>query len=106
MAFFVCLEFHSSFEGRINLPIVWRTNATKLYHKCAEGEKAVHCDVTSLYPYICKYAKFPVGHPNVITENLKPLTWRYDSKGRPELVEYFGLVKVRCYSAVRLLFRC
>ena len=22
-----------------------------------------YCDVMSLYPYICKYFKFPIGHP-------------------------------------------
>jgi hypothetical protein len=28
-----------------------------------EGETIQQCDVMSLYTYICKYIKFPVGHP-------------------------------------------
>ena len=46
-----------------------RTNATKLYHKTAPGEKIKYVDVCSLYPWVCKYGKFPVGHPTIITEN-------------------------------------
>jgi len=35
-----------------------------LPYKIREGEESVqYCDVMSLYPYICKYFKFPIGHP-------------------------------------------
>ena len=50
-----------------------RTNATKLYYKTAPGEKIGYVDVCSLYPFICKYGEFPVGHPEIITENFQPL---------------------------------
>ena len=30
-----------------------------------QGEEIRYVDVISLYPYICKYDKFPVGHPTV-----------------------------------------
>jgi len=41
-----------------------RTEAMRLHYKIREGEETVqYCDVMSLYPYICKYFKFPIGHP-------------------------------------------
>ena len=44
-----------------------RTEALRLHHKIAENEEETiqSCDVMSLYPYICKYFKFPIGHPVV-----------------------------------------
>jgi hypothetical protein len=40
-----------------------RTEAMRLHYKAQEGENIQYCDVMSLYPYVCKYFKFPVGHP-------------------------------------------
>jgi len=41
-----------------------RTEAMRLHYKIREGEESVqYCDVMSLYPYICKCFKFPIGHP-------------------------------------------
>jgi hypothetical protein len=41
-----------------------RTKAMRLHYKIKEGEETVqYCDIMSLYPYICKYFKFPIGHP-------------------------------------------
>jgi hypothetical protein len=59
-----------------------RTEAIKLYKEVDEsvGEKILYYDVTSLYPWVNKYCKYPVGHPNVITSNFKDLS------------EYFGVV--------------
>lgn len=50
-----------------------RTGNTRTYYKCKEGEKIKYIDVCSLYPYICKYGKFPLKHPEVIVgdENCK-----------------------------------
>ena len=42
-----------------------RTEASKAYYRVKEGEKIQYVDVISLYPYICKYGKFPIGHPKV-----------------------------------------
>jgi hypothetical protein len=42
-----------------------RTEATNTLYRIEEGEKIRDVDVISLYPYICKYGKFPVGHPKV-----------------------------------------
>jgi len=40
-----------------------RTGAMRLHYKAREIETMQYVDVVSLYPYICKYFKFPVGHP-------------------------------------------
>ena len=39
-----------------------------------EGEKFHYVHVISLYPYICKYGKFPVGNPKVYVGVGCPLT--------------------------------
>jgi len=31
--------------------------------RCAREEAVQYVDVMSLYQYVCKYNKFPVGHP-------------------------------------------
>jgi G:T-mismatch repair DNA endonuclease (very short patch repair protein) len=40
-----------------------QTEAMRLHYKIGENETIDYCDVNSLYPYICKYFKFPIGHP-------------------------------------------
>jgi hypothetical protein len=41
-----------------------RTEAMRLHYKIQEGEESIqYCDIMSLHPYICKYFKFPIGHP-------------------------------------------
>ncbi|KAJ8914412.1 hypothetical protein NQ315_017506 [Exocentrus adspersus] len=42
-----------------------RTGNTYEYYKCKDGEKIKYVDVCSLYPWVCKYGKFPTGHPKV-----------------------------------------
>lgn len=42
-----------------------RTGNTKTYHKCDELEKIHYVDVCSLYPWVCKYKNFCLGHPSV-----------------------------------------
>jgi len=47
-------------------PLHVRTETLRLHYKIAENEETIqYCDVMSLYPYICKYFKFPIGHPVV-----------------------------------------
>ena len=41
-------------------------NIVKLYE--ANEKKIKYVDVCSLYPYICKYGKFPVGHPKIFVD--------------------------------------
>lgn len=42
-----------------------RTGNTRLYYKTREDEKIKYLDVCSLYPWVCKYGKYPIGHPKV-----------------------------------------
>jgi hypothetical protein len=43
-----------------------RTEAMSLHKKVQEGEKTLqYCEVMSIYPYICKYGKFLIGHPAI-----------------------------------------
>jgi hypothetical protein len=42
-----------------------RTEAMRLHYKIKDGETIQYLDVMSLYPCVCKYFKFPVGHPTV-----------------------------------------
>ena len=60
-----------------------RTNAIKMYHKVSPGEKINYVDFRSLYPDRQKYGIYPLGHPEIITENFK------------NVEEYFGLIKCR-----------
>ena len=47
-----------------------------------KDEKIQYVDFTSLYPYVQKYKKFPIGHPQIITE--------FESN---DISNYFGLIK-------------
>ena len=60
-----------------------RTNALKLYHKCMPGEKIYYNDFTSLYPYVQKVGKYPVGHPIRIVDNFESVE------------NYFGIIKCK-----------
>ncbi|XP_062575191.1 uncharacterized protein LOC134237107 [Saccostrea cucullata] len=57
-----------------------RTNATRLY--CEEGDMR-YVDVCSLYPYVLKHRPFPVGHPEIITDEFQ------------DVRNYFGLIHCR-----------
>ncbi|KAG8239613.1 hypothetical protein J437_LFUL019312 [Ladona fulva] len=53
-----------------------RTNCVWMYHKAdvEDGEVIRFLDVCSLYPYVNKYRKYPVGHPKILVgEKCPPL---------------------------------
>lgn len=60
-----------------------RTEAFKLYEEANTDKQIKYYDVTSLYPFIKKAGKIPVGHPDIITENFKYIS------------NYEGLVKCK-----------
>ena len=62
-----------------------RTNAAKLYHETQRGEKIKYIDFTSLYPFVNKTCRYPVGHPTILTGN--NITKSVD--------QYFGIAKVK-----------
>ena len=61
-----------------------RTEAIQLYFESQLNEIAKYYDATSLYPTVMKYGKFPLGHPQIITENFN---WGLNA--------YFGLIKCK-----------
>ena len=42
-----------------------RTESMFLHYKIGEGETIQYYDVMRIYPYVCKYFKFPLGHPKI-----------------------------------------
>ena len=50
-----------------------RTEAYTLYKEAADDLEIDYFDVTSLYPWVNKTGKVPVGHPKIITENFEDL---------------------------------
>ena len=42
-----------------------RTGNTVKSYDAQQGEKIKYVDVCSLYPYICKYGRYPIGHPKL-----------------------------------------
>ena len=82
--FFKSVSIHDPMDGREAF-YGGRTNCRKMYHKCKPGERIDYADVCSLYPWVCKYGEFALGHPTVITENFLAIS----STERP----YKGIVK-------------
>jgi hypothetical protein len=60
-----------------------RTNAVKLHHVAQGNEKIKYIDVTSLYPWVNKNGKYPVGHPEIIV-----------NPDDQNIEHYFGMAKV------------
>lgn len=60
-----------------------RTEAYSLHKEASVHEDIDYYDVTSLYPWVNKTGKIPVGHPHIITENFDPLD------------KYEGLIKCK-----------
>jgi hypothetical protein len=53
---------HSPLKTRDAL-YVGRTEAMRLQYRIGKNETIEYCEEISLYPYICKYFIFPIGHP-------------------------------------------
>ena len=60
-----------------------RTGAVALYHQVDPGEKIFYVDVTSLYPWVNKTARYPLGHPEI----------HFEPEDQ-ELDHYFGIALV------------
>ena len=80
MDFLKTYKFDENLEPRASL-YGGRTNCLWLYYLCREGEKIFYYDFMSLYPAVMKYCEYPLGHPQIISEN-------FDYKKR-----YFGVIK-------------
>ena len=60
-----------------------RCNASILFKEVEGDEEMRYYDVNSLYPYVCKYKRYPVGHPEIINDDFQNID------------QYFGLIKCR-----------
>ena len=60
-----------------------RTEGFKLYEEATDERHIKYYDVTSLYPWVNKTGKIPLGHPQVITENFNDIS------------NYEGLIKCK-----------
>jgi hypothetical protein len=76
-----------------------RCTASKLYHVCDSDEKFFYMDFTSLYPFVVKGKRYPIGHPIRITENFDPNISVYEGfifcKILPPRNLYFAVLPVR-----------
>ena len=70
-----------------------RTSPFKMYYEVKPGEKVRYVDFTSLYPWVNKYCRYPVGHPHIL---MKPAI--------PEFHNYFGFAKVTILPPRNLYF--
>lgn len=59
------------------------TNGCTLYKRANRDAKIYYVDFTSLYPFVNKTSRYPVGHPEIITRDFGDLS------------NYFGLAKVK-----------
>ena len=69
-----------------------RTNGVRLHYVCKENEKIKYVDFTSLYPSVQKYGEYPVGHPDIITENFG------------DVRDYFGIIHCKVLPPRKLYF--
>lgn len=60
-----------------------RTNGCVLYKRAVKATKIHYVDFTSLYPFVNKTCRYPVGHPEIVTRDFADLS------------SYFGLAKVK-----------
>ena len=60
-----------------------RTGAVALFHQADPGEKIFYVDVTSLYPWVNKTKRYPLGHPEI----------HFEPEDQ-ELDNYFGIALV------------
>lgn len=79
--FYEDYKVHESLQPRDSF-FGGRTNATRLFYESKDKEQIRYVDFTSLYPYVCKYSKFPIGHPVIFFGNDIPM-------------EVFGIIKCK-----------
>jgi hypothetical protein len=94
-----------------------RTNAIRLKEVFGKNSAAGYVDFCSLYPYVMKYGTYPIGHPQRIFQNFRPLHFKFcyeepcaylDMKGpcynSHVVFPYFGLIKAELLPPRGLLF--
>jgi hypothetical protein len=80
-----------------------RTEAMVPHYAICDGETIQYCDIMSLYPFVCKYSKFPIGHTKVLViETCRVIQAMLYKEG---LMKCTVLPPKRIYHPV-LLFHC
>ena len=51
-----------------------RTNAIVLHSEFPKNSKGAYVDFCSLYPYVLKYERYPIGHPIRVTNDFSPFS--------------------------------
>jgi hypothetical protein len=69
-----------------------RTEAFVLHYLCKDNERIMHYDIRSLYAWVEKYCRMPVGHCRIITSNFE------------NIENYFGIIKCRILPPKKLLY--
>ena len=67
-----------------------RVNGFKLFREAKEDETLEYVDFTSLYPFVNKTKKYPIGHPVIIREDFDDIS------------NYFGLIKCKVLAPSKL----
>ena len=95
-----------------------RTNAIALMEEFKEkNSKGGYLDFCSLYPYVLKYNRYPVGHPERVVENFLPVVEKRCKKGlrcpifdttdcfqSHKYLQYFGIVMCTILPPKKLYF--
>ena len=84
-----------------------RTNAIVLHSEFPKNSKGGYLDFCSVYPYILKNERYPIGHPSHFTNNFSPF-FKVHCRTQPchllgtdffpgwhWRLPYFGLMKVK-----------
>tara|TARA_R100001086_G_scaffold243116_1_gene171605 strand:- start:2739 stop:6575 length:3837 start_codon:yes stop_codon:yes gene_type:complete len=79
-----------------------RTNATKLIYHFKEGEEGKYSDITSLYPTVNYYDKYPLGHYTIL-DNQHCSINQYDILKKIRKEFYFGFIDC-CVECPRNLY--
>ena len=67
-----------------------RVNGFKLFREARDDETIEYVHFTSLYPFVNKTKKYPIGHPVIIREDFEDIS------------NYFGLVKCKVLASSNL----
>lgn len=79
-----------------------RTEGFKLYEEANVDKQIKYYNVTSLYPWVNKTGKIPLGHPQVITENISNYEGLIKCKVLPPRGLHIPVLPVKCNG--KLLF--
>lgn len=76
-----------------------RTEGFQLYETASPTKEIKYYDVTSLYPYVNKTGKIPLGHPEIITDSFGPID-KYEGLVKCKIIPprglYMPVLPIKC----------